>query len=186
MRRRWVFVAALLLTAWTMGLEFAHVLEWQPKSSYPGPLYVRLQESLYVWFGNVGGVIYVLAVVAGVRLAILLRRERAVRGRLAAAAALQVIALAVFLTVVYPVNFRFPVGGTGAVPTGWEASRHRWELGHSLGFALFTAAFILLSSVVRLHAEPGSAPRAAEAAPPTAQPPGTTRRSTDERDRPDP
>ena len=47
MRRRWVLVAALLLTAWTMGLEFAHVLEWQPKSAYPGPLYVRLQEPLY-------------------------------------------------------------------------------------------------------------------------------------------
>jgi hypothetical protein len=34
------------------------------EASYPGPLYARLQESLYNWYGNVGGVIYVLAVVA--------------------------------------------------------------------------------------------------------------------------
>lgn len=64
MIRRGGLLAALLLSALTMSLEFAHVLEWRPKASYSGSLYTRLQESLYVWYGNIGSVIYVLAVIA--------------------------------------------------------------------------------------------------------------------------
>ncbi|HEX3784445.1 MAG TPA: hypothetical protein VHX38_32700 [Pseudonocardiaceae bacterium] len=108
--------AAVLLTGLTMGLEFAHILEWPQKQHYPGPLYVRLQESLYIWFGNLGGVLYVLAVVATVALAVLARRDRRSRGVLGVAAGLQVVALAGFLTVIYPVNQRFPVNSGGAVP----------------------------------------------------------------------
>ena len=144
MLRRGVLFAALLLSAWTMGLEFAHVLEWGPKASYPGPLYVRLQESLYNWYGNVGGVIYVLAVVCTVALAVLTWRDHASRGLAVAAAAVELAALVVFLAVVLPVNSRFPVHGSGAVPTGWTALRDRWEAGHASGFVLFTVGFILL------------------------------------------
>lgn len=144
MGRRAGLFLALLLTAWTMGLEFAHLLEWAPKTGYPAALYVRLQESLYVWFGNVGGVIYVLAVVLGVIVAVSLRRERSSRLLVGSAAVLQVAALVEFLTVVYPVNGRFPVHGTGAVPGDWAVLRHRWEMGHAVGFVLFTAAFVLL------------------------------------------
>ncbi|MBB5156499.1 DUF1772 domain-containing protein [Saccharopolyspora phatthalungensis] len=137
--RRGVTFAALLLTALTMGLEFAHVLEWPQKQQYPGPLYVQLQESLYVWFGNLGGVLYVLAVVVTVVLAVLTRRWP-----IAVAAGAQVIALASFLTIVYPVNLRLPVGSGGSVPSDWMALRDRWELGHAVGFALFTISFVLL------------------------------------------
>lgn len=142
--RRGVLSAALLLTALTMGLEFAHVLEWPQKQHYPGSLYVHLQESLYIWFGNLGGVLYVLAVVATVVLAILLRREPARRGWFATAAGLQVVAQVTFLTIVYPVNLRLPVDSAGTVPADWAALRDRWELGHAVGFALFTASFVLL------------------------------------------
>lgn len=138
------YFVALLLTALTMGLEFAHVLEWPPKAGYSGALYVRLQESLYVWFGNIGGAIYLLAIVATVALAFLLRHDRSMRRPVAAAAGLELLALIVFLSVVYPVNFRFPVHGSGLVPADWAALRDRWELGHTVGFVLFTAAFVLL------------------------------------------
>ena len=145
MLRRGGLFAALLLSAWTMGLEFAHVLEWGPKASYPGPLYVRLQESLYTWYGNVGGVIYVLAVVCTVALAVLAWQDHASRGLAVAAAAVELAALVVFLAVVLPVNSRFPVHGSGAVPAGWVALRDRWEAGHATGFVLFTVGFILLA-----------------------------------------
>ncbi|HKN95506.1 MAG TPA: hypothetical protein VJX10_00200 [Pseudonocardiaceae bacterium] len=138
--RRGVLFAAVLLTALTMGLEFAHVLEWPQKQHYPGPLYVRLQESLYIWFGNVGGVLYVLAVIATVVLAVLARP----RGLLGVAAGLQVVGLASFLAVVYPVNQRLPVNSGGAVPADWAALRDRWELGHAIGFGLFAVSFVLL------------------------------------------
>jgi hypothetical protein len=80
MSRRATLFAALMLTALTMGQEFAHVLEWAPKASYSGPLYTRLQESLYDWYGNIGGVIYVLAVICTVAVALLAWRAAAGRG----------------------------------------------------------------------------------------------------------
>jgi hypothetical protein len=141
--RRGVYFAALLLTAWTMGLEFAHLLEWPVKATYPGPLYVWLQESLYVWFGNVGSVIYVLAIVASVVVAVLSRTDRGARWLTGVAAGLEIVGLASFFAIIYPVNLRFPVYGTGAVPEDWAGLRVRWEFGHTLGFVLFTAAFAL-------------------------------------------
>lgn len=144
MLRRGTHFAALLLAAWAMGLELAHVLEWAPKASYPATLYVRLQESLYVWFGDIGSVIWLLAILASLALAILSRHDPLTRVPLAAAVALEAIALIVFFAVVYPVNFRFPVHGPGTVPADWATLRDRWELGHAIGFVLFGAAFILL------------------------------------------
>jgi hypothetical protein len=114
------------------------------EASYPGPLYARLQESLYNWYGNVGGVIYVLAVVATIMLAVLAWHEHASRGLAVAAATMKMTALIVFLTVVLPVNSKFPVHGSGAVPAGWAGLRDRWEAGHATGFVLFTVAFIVL------------------------------------------
>ncbi|HEX3651081.1 MAG TPA: hypothetical protein VHV49_21865 [Pseudonocardiaceae bacterium] len=151
--RRGVLFAAVLLTALTTGLEFAHVLEWLQKQHYSGPLYVRLQESLYIWFGNLGGVLYVLAVIATVVLAVLARRDPGSRGPLGVAAGLQVVALASFLAVVYPVNQRLPVDSGGAVPADWTGLRDRWELGHAVGFVLFAVSFVLLLVFLIRHSE---------------------------------
>lgn len=153
MGRRAGLFLALLLTAWTMGLEFAHLLEWAPKTGYPAALYVRLQESLYVWFGNLGGVLYVLTVIATVVLALLMRRDPGSRGLIGAVAGLQVVGLASFLAIVYPVNLRLPVDGGGAVPADWTGLRDRWELGHAVGFVLFAASFVLLL-IPLVRAEP--------------------------------
>ena len=48
--------AALILTALSLGLSFAHVLEMPAKLAYPPDLYLAVQNSLYVAFGrpNVG------------------------------------------------------------------------------------------------------------------------------------
>jgi hypothetical protein len=143
MRRALHFIAVLLAAA-VMGLELAHVLEWGPKAGYPAGLYVRLQESLYVWFGNIGAVLYLLAIVSSVVLAVLVRRDGQVRWLASAAAAAQIVALIVFFAVIYPVNQRFPVHGPGAVPADWAALRDRWEAGHAAGFILYLAALVLL------------------------------------------
>jgi hypothetical protein len=155
--RRSTWFTTLVLTALTLGLEFAHVLEWPQKQQYPGALYVRLQESLYIWFGNLGGVLYVLAVVASVVLAILLRRDREQRGWVSVAAGLQVVALITFLTIVYPVNLRLPVNSADTVPSDWTALRDRWELGHTIGFVLFGVSFVLLAlALIRQEVRTGS------------------------------
>jgi hypothetical protein len=139
--RRGLWFAGVVLTALTMGLEFAHVLEWPVKQGYSGEMWVRLQESLYSWFGTVGAALYVLAIVVGVALAVTRKRTP-----LWWAAGLQVVALATFLAVIYPVNRRLPLtsGDQVSVPPDWASLRVRWELGHTVGFALFLAAFVLL------------------------------------------
>jgi hypothetical protein len=144
MLRRGVAFAAVFLSALTMGLEFAHVLEWPRKQHYDPALYARLQESLYVWFGNLGGIVYVLAVATTVTLAVLMRREPP-RRYLTVAAAAEVTGLITFLTIVWPVNGRFPVGPDTVVPPDWASLRNRWETGHAVGFILFTVAFICLA-----------------------------------------
>lgn len=153
--RRGIFFVAVLATALTMGLEFSHVLEWPVKAAYPGDLYVRLQESLYVWFGTLGGALYVLAVLAGVVLAVLHRRNRRAFAVTGAAAGAQVASLATFFAVIYPVNLALPIG-QGVVPANWEAMRFRWELGHTIGFVLFTTAFVLQVAFLLHTASPGA------------------------------
>lgn len=162
--RRACFFLAVLLTAWAMGLEYAHVLEWPAKAGYPAGLYVRLQESLYIWFGNVGGVLYVLAIVLSIATAVLLRHDRTARRLTGAAAGLEIVALATFFMIIYPVNLRLPVHGAGSVPADWAALRNRWELGHTIGFVLFTAAFTLqLLTLLRRSDRPAGSPRGEQA-----------------------
>ena len=156
MSHRCTGITALLLSACTMGLEFAHVLEWGPKRSYPGALYTRLQESLYFWFGTIGAGVYILAVIATIALAVQLRHGPVRRRLVRVAAALEVLALGSFLTIIYPANQQFPVHGGGIVPAGWQQLRLRWEAGHALGFVLFLAAFLLLLiALLRERVEPG-------------------------------
>jgi hypothetical protein len=155
-----------------MGLELAHVLEWAPKTHYPARLYARLQESLYLWFGNAGSVIWILAIVAAVGLAVLNRRDRATRRLAATAAGLELAALAWFFAVVYPVNLQFPVHGPVTIPTNWATLRDRWEIGHAVGFLVFTAAFVLLLAGLQRRNTP--APTTAH---PTPTPPDASQHS---------
>ena len=139
-------VLSLLLVALTMGLEFAHTLELGPKLNYPPELYLRLNTSLYAWFGiapPVGGAIWLGAILAtGVATWLMRRRP----GWLLSGASLtlQVAALANYFARVEPVNGRFRALAPGQVPVDFTALRTQWEYGHAVGFALFTVAFLLL------------------------------------------
>lgn len=54
--RDWRFLA-IILTALTTGLAFAHALELPAKLGYDAALYVTLAHSLYGGFGSVGAVV---------------------------------------------------------------------------------------------------------------------------------
>ncbi len=142
---------ALLLTALTMGLLFAHVLELGPKFGYPAELYIQLNNSLYVWYGPpLGALLYVGSIVAAGVLTWLVRRRRAVLAWTGAAATLQAAALVTYFAVVEPVNQRLRPLPPGAVPEDFTALRAQWEFGHATEFALFVVAFVfLVVSVLR-------------------------------------
>ncbi|MGH3774789.1 MAG: hypothetical protein ACRDRR_03480 [Pseudonocardiaceae bacterium] len=135
----------LLLAALTMGLLFAHVLELGPKFGYPPELYVRLNNSLYAWYGPpLGALLYVGSIVAAGVLTWLVRRRRAALAWTGTAAILQAVALVTYFVVVEPVNQRLRPLPPGAVPADFTALRTQWEFGHATEFVLFLVAFVLL------------------------------------------
>lgn len=142
---------ALLLAALTMGLLFAHVLELGPKFGYPAEFYIRLNNSLYVWFGPpLGALLYVGSIAAAAVLTWLVRRRRAALAWTGAAAALQAVSLVTYFVVVEPVNQRLRPLPPGVVPEDFATLRAQWEFGHATEFVLFSVAFMfLVVSVLR-------------------------------------
>jgi hypothetical protein len=59
-------IVAVVAVALTMGLTFAHTLELPQKLGYDAATWTRIQQSLYLWFGVVGGAVEVAAVIAAV------------------------------------------------------------------------------------------------------------------------
>jgi hypothetical protein len=149
-------VLTLLLVALTMGMLYAHVLELGPKMQYPPELYLRLNTSLYAWYGPpLGAAINTGAVVATGALAWLVRRQRSALLFTGAAFALQAVAMVNYFARIEPVNDRFRVLSPGQVPSDFIALSAKWEYGHALDFALYAVAFLLLViSLVRLAAQP--------------------------------
>lgn len=154
--RTWRFVT-ITLVALTLGMLFAHVLELGPKMGYPAPLYVKLNNSLYYWYGTVGAAVEVGALVSVVVLAVLARDRRPALPLTAAAAACQAAALGAFFAVIEPVNVVIRESTPASVPADFSALRAQWEYGHAAHAALFAAAFaLLLISVLVETPEPSA------------------------------
>lgn len=151
----WIRLAALTLTALTMGLSFAHVLEMPAKLAYPPDLYVALQNSLYEYFGYIGAFVEPGAVLAVVILAYLVRRRRpAFRFTVGAVLCLLLAFPLVFLAFTQPANETFHAARPASVPADFEAYRNQWEFSHAVRFVLHLAgfAFLTLSVLVRPRA----------------------------------
>jgi hypothetical protein len=148
MLRVWQTVA-ITLVALAMGTSFAHVLEWPAKLHYTGELYLRLQTSLYAYWGppSITGFIEPAAVLSVLFLAVACRR-RPVTLRLAVGAAICLLLgfPVVFFWRVAPANATFfHAAHTGILPSDWNAWRMRWETGHTIRFVLHLIAFVLLA-----------------------------------------
>jgi hypothetical protein len=148
-------IVAVVAAALTMGLTFAHTLELPQKLGYDAATWTRIQQSLYLWFGVVGGAVEVAAVIAAVVFAVGTRGRPG--GRLAAAgAACFVIALAWWFAVVNTANGEIGSWTVGAAPSDWERWRTQWEFGHAVHFLLTLAGFLtLLLATVQVAAAGG-------------------------------
>jgi hypothetical protein len=149
----WFRLAALTLTALTLGLSFAHVLEMPAKLAYPPDLYVALQNSLYVSFGppGVGAFVEPGAILAAVILAYLVRRRRpAFWLTVGATIGLLLAFPVVFFIYTQPANTVFHAAGAASVPGDFERYRDQWEYSHAARFVLHLAAFVFLALSV-LH-----------------------------------
>lgn len=121
----------IMLTALTMGLAFAHLLEMPPKLGYDGRLWLGLLQTLYVGFGTVGGFCDVGAVVMILILTVAVRRRaRAFRWTLVAMVCL-VTAHAAFWLLVAPVNAAMLPLTPDTLPPDWTRFRKQWEYTHA-------------------------------------------------------
>jgi len=161
MLRVWQTIA-ITLVALTMGTSFAHVLELPAKLQYTGEFYLRLQTSLYAYWGppRVTGFVEPAAVLSVLFLAVLCRRRLVtLRLTLSAAICLLLAFPIVFFWRVAPANATFfHAAHTGILPPDWNAWRMRWETGHATRFVLHLIAFVLLavsltSECAEAHAE---------------------------------
>ena len=146
--------AALILTALSLGLSFAHVLEMPAKLAYPPDVYVTLQNSLYVSFGppNVGAFVEPAAILAVVTLAYLVRRRRRALWLTVGSAVCLLLAFpVVFFIFTEPANSFFRAANLTPLPADFEPYRRQWEYSHAARFVLHAAGFALLALSVLIR-----------------------------------
>lgn len=151
--------AALMLSALTMAMSFAHAMEMPARMNWDAALWTgtTVDGALYVMFGTFGGGILVLNLIALVAVAFLARRHAVVPRRLSfGAAALFILSFALFWIVIAPVNSEIAGWAGGNIPADWADWRLRWETGHLVNAVLQLTGFAALCWSVLEETPPGS------------------------------
>ncbi len=139
--------AALMLSALTMALSFAHLMELPARLRWDAALWVgsTVDGGLYMMFGTLGAAIVVANLVVLIVLALRLRRHPGRARRLTwLATALFILAFLLFWLVVFPVNGELARWLGGHVPEDWAGWRLRWEMGHAVNAVLQLIGFAAL------------------------------------------
>lgn len=129
----WRFLT-ILLTALTMALSVCHLMEMPQRLKFDAELWVRVTvfENIFKYFGSVGAIFEMGAVLTSIVLIFLVRQRGAVIFYLTLGGALCVIAaFVVWLSVVAPANTEFAGWLTKPIPTDFAGWRKQWEYGHA-------------------------------------------------------
>jgi hypothetical protein len=149
MNRNALCLSSLLFAALAMGMHLAHALELAPKLQWPAELYFEVQTSLYRWFGVIGPVLEVLALVSVAALTFVSRRDRTRFRLVAVSPAMLVSGLIVWTTMVAPAH-----RGLNSwlllqeLPVDWVQLRARWQYGQAAIFALHLVGFCALAYAI--------------------------------------
>jgi hypothetical protein len=140
---------SIYLTALTLSLTFAHLLEMPRKLQWSGALYMAVQHSLYLFFAWVGAFAEVSAVVFLVVLSALVRKRKFTFYLTLFATVCLATGLAVWFAIVSPANSQMALWHSVPLPANWEDVRRQWEWGHAASALLDLAGFgALVASVV--------------------------------------
>ncbi|MGY3033524.1 hypothetical protein ACVIIV_002694 [Bradyrhizobium sp. USDA 4354] len=144
----WTMVT-LLLAALLLGTTFAHTLEIMAKLQYDGPLWTRLQQTLYPFFAWVGGPVEIGAIVASALLAFMLRHDQVpfLLGS-AATACFALAFLGIWIFVTNAANVEILQWSTQSVPSDWAAWRRQWDYSHAARFVVQLIGFVALTGAV--------------------------------------
>jgi Domain of unknown function (DUF1772) len=144
--RIWRFVT-LLLSALSLTMESAHVLELPQKMQYDAQMYSAVNTTLYRYFAIIGGIYQIGSILAAVFLAFLVRKRRPSFYWTVAGALSLVLAFGIWLAVIAPVNSEVAHAIESApqlMPAVWMRLRNRWEYGHAAGFVAQVIGFSML------------------------------------------
>jgi hypothetical protein len=145
-------ITALTLTALGLAPGASHLMQLPVKMGYTAEMYTAITSTLYSWYGLVGGVIQVGALLSVALLA--LRARRLPGSGLAAASAGALLAsLLLWGFVVGPVNATW-MGAANLSPEQfavvYDGSRARWEYGHVAAFIAWLTGWCgLVATVTR-------------------------------------
>jgi hypothetical protein len=162
MSRTTLCVLSLVFAALAMGMHLAHALELAPKLQWGPELYFPVQTSLYRWFGIIGPILEVLALISVASLAWVSRQDRARFRYVAVSLTMLVLGLIVWISVVAPAH-----RGLGAwllqheLPANWAELRARWQCGQAAIFGLHllgycALAFAIAAGQAQVHPNRGS------------------------------
>jgi hypothetical protein len=150
MLRGWRFIT-ILLAALGLTMGAAHLLELPPKMQYDAEMYAAVTSTLYPYFGSVGAVIQIGAILAAIVLTFLVRGHPAFRLTLLGTLGL-LLSLVLWAALVAPVNagwLHVIQTAPESVPAAYLRLRPRWEYGHLAAFVAWLTGFsLLLASVL--------------------------------------
>lgn len=128
----------------------AHLLELANKMELNQDAYMTVQQIYRGW--DLMGTVLIAALMAGLALAFLSRRQRASFRLAMIGSALLLASLVVFFAWTFPVNAA--TDNWTAATDNWMALRRQWEYSHALGATLVFAAFSCVSGSCLAWKEP--------------------------------
>lgn len=135
---------ALVLTALALVPSGAHLFELPAKIILAQEQYFTVQSIYRGW--SLFGAVLILALIADLAVAYLVRDQRWSCALALAAAGLMAATLLMFFIWIYPANQA--TANWTTVPENWEVLRSQWEHTHALNAILTFAAFCALSAAV--------------------------------------
>jgi hypothetical protein len=137
---------SLLLAALGLGPGITHLLEMPVKLGYSPQRYFEVTSTLYAWFGTVGAVVQVSAVVVAGTLAYACR-GRPGFGSVVLGGSLLAASIVAWAILVAPVNAAWSESiesASESLPAVYAHHRLRWEYGHVVAFVSWLAGYCAL------------------------------------------
>lgn len=139
---------SLLFTALATGVAFSHGLKLFPKLELSPAIYLTIQRSLYQNFGQVLGVIEVVALLSTLAVLVLVRKRHIVRLWTLIGLGCLLLMILIWTAFISPINAQIDTWTTvDSLPNNWTYFRNRWEYLHATRafFALLGMSALIIA-----------------------------------------
>lgn len=141
-----VAIAALFVTALSLGLGWSHVLQIHGKAGWDAAFWRAAMETLYRDYATWGAAGELGAIALAALLALALRRRPGFGLAAAGAALLAIAFFGLWIGFIMPTNAVFATWTPQTVPADWTLYRDRWETWHAMIAAVKALAFLCLAA----------------------------------------